>query len=171
LELARKIRDLAMFNLGIDSKLRGCDLVALKVSDVAKGGEILERTSIIQKKTKRPVKYEISKATRVALEKWISRKKLKCDDYLFPSSCKNSPHIGVRQYARIVKRWARLCGKEDSAYGTHSMRRTKPTIIYRETKNIRAVQILLGHTKLDSTIRYLGIEEEDALGMAEKIEI
>jgi len=171
LQLDHDIRGLAMFNLAIDSKLRGCDLVALKVVDVKKGVDIQSRATVVQKKTGKPVKFEITKQAREALEKWIAYAHLKQGDVLFPSRQKNSGHLGVRQYARIVKQWVRLGDLEESAYGTHSMRRTKPTILYKKTKNLRAVQLLLGHTKLDSTVRYLGIDEDDALEMSENAEI
>ncbi|ARV18679.1 Tyrosine recombinase XerC [Curvibacter sp. AEP1-3] len=102
---------------------------------------------------------------------WIKDAGLKSEDYLFPSRVHDSPHIGTRQYARIVDGWISEIGLDPSAYGTHSMRRTKASLIYRRTKNIRAVQLLLGHTKLESTVRYLGIEVEDALEMAEQTEV
>ncbi len=164
-------RDLALFNLAIDSKLRACDLLALRVSDVASGGEVLSRATVRQKKTNRPVRFEITDRTRKSLESWLESVELKEDDYLFPSRVKRSPHLSTRQYARIVNEWVRAIGLDPSAYGTHSMRRTKATLIYRRTKNLRAVQLLLGHTNLDSTVRYLGIEIDDALEMSERIDV
>ena len=89
---------------------------------------------------------------------------------MFPSRIHASPHISTRQYARIVASWIKSIGLDPAAYGTHTMRRTKATLIYQQTKNIRAVQLLLGHTKLESTIRYLGIEVDDALEISEKTE-
>ena len=109
--------------------------------------------------------------TRDAVSEWIKVAKLGQDDYLFPSRIHESPHIGTRQYARIVDSWVTEIGLNPSEYGTHSMRRTKASLIYRRTKNLRAVQLLLGHTKLASTVRYLGIEVDDALEMAEQTEI
>ncbi len=164
-------RDLALFNLAIDSKLRACDLLALRVSDVASGGEVLSRATVRQKKTNRPVRFEITDRTRKSLESWLESVELKEDDYLFPSRVKRSPHLSTRQYARIVNEWVRAIGLDPSAYGTHSLRRTKATLIYRRTKNLRAVQLLLGHTNLDSTVRYLGIEIDDALEMSERIDV
>lgn len=164
-------RDLALFNLAIDSKLRGCDLVRLRVSDVASGGEILSRATVRQRKTKRPVRFEITERTRKSIEDWIGKAKLTESDYLFPSRVRRSPHLSTRQYARIVDDWVRAIGLDPSAYGTHSLRRTKATLIYRRTKNLRAVQLLLGHTNLDSTVRYLGIEIDDALEMSEQIDV
>ncbi len=171
LQLEHKARDLALFNLAIDSKLRGCDLVGLRVSDISQGGHILPRAVVMQDKTKRPVQFEITEQTRISIESWIAQAQLAGSQYLFPSRLNASPHLSTRQYARIVKSWVMSVGLNPSAYGTHSMRRTKATLIYRKTKNLRAVQILLGHTKLESTVRYLGVEVDDALEISEQIEV
>lgn len=171
LQLSDRKRDLALFNLAIDSKLRGCDLVKLSVRDIAHGGRIMSRAMILQQKTQQPVRFEITKITRDAVEDWIAYRHLKGDDFLFPSRSSQSPHIGTRQYARIVAGWAETIGLDPADYGTHSLRRTKATLIYKRTKNLRAVQLLLGHTKLESTVRYLGIEVDDALEIAEQTEI
>jgi len=171
LELANKIRDLALFNLALDSKLRSCDLVKLQVRDVAHSSKISNRAMILQQKTQQPVQFEITEQTRTALKAWIDKAGLKSDDYLFKSRVRSSPHITTRQYARIVESWITDIGLNASEYGTHSLRRTKATLIYRRTKNLRAIQILLGHTKLESTVRYLGIEVDDALEMAENTEV
>ncbi len=171
LELACNIRDLTLFNLAIDSKLRACDLVRLKVRDLTYGREITSRAIILQQKTKRPVRFEVMEQTREAISKWITLKNLQHDDYLFPSRNSMSPHLSTRQYARIVERWILSAGLSPANYGTHTMRRTKASLIYRRTKNLRAVQLLLGHTKLESTVRYLGIEVDDALEMAELTEV
>lgn len=165
------LRDLALFNLAIDSKLRACDLLSLLVSDVASGKEVQSRAIIRQKKTKRPVRFEITARTRKSLEEWIKAANLTENAFLFPSRLRKSPHLSLRQYARIVESWVSSIGLDPSAYGTHTMRRTKATLIYRRTKNLRAVQLLLGHTNLDSTVRYLGIEIDDALEMSEQIDI
>jgi len=164
-------RDLALFNLAIDSKLRGCDLLGLRVSDVASGSEIQSRATIRQSKTKRPVRFEITPRTRKSIEAWVEAARLSGNDYLFPSRIRDSKHLSTRQYARIVESWVASIGLDPSAYGTHSMRRTKATLIYRRTKNLRAVQLLLGHSSLDSTVRYLGIEIDDALEMSEQIDV
>jgi integrase len=164
-------RDLALFNLAIDSKLRACDLLALRVADIANGGEVLSRATVRQRKTNRPVRFEITARTRKAIEAWLESTELNEDDYLFPSRVRRSPHLSTRQYARIVNEWVRAIGLDPAAYGTHSLRRTKATLIYRRTKNLRAVQLLLGHTNLDSTVRYLGIEIDDALEMSEQIDV
>jgi len=165
------LRDLALFNLAIDSKLRACDLLSLRVSDVASGKEVQSRAIIRQKKTKCPVRFEITARTRKSLEDWIEVANLAENAFLFPSRLRRSPHLSLRQYARIVESWVSSIGLDPTAYGTHSMRRTKVTLIYRRTKNLRAVQLLLGHTNLDSTVRYLGIEIDDALEMSEQIDI
>ena len=164
-------RDLALFNLAIDSKLRACDLLSLRVSDVTSGTEVQSRAIVRQKKTKRPVRFEITARTRKSVEEWIEAQDLKGSDYLFPSRLRSSPHLSLRQYARIVETWVSSIGLDPTGYGTHSMRRTKATLIYRRTKNLRAVQLLLGHTNLDSTVRYLGIEIDDALEMSEQIDV
>lgn len=171
LQLAKKERDLALFNMAIDSKLRGCDLVRLRVSDVTQGGKASSRAMVMQKKTGVPVKFEITEQTRNAVENWISGANLHLDQHLFPSRFHQLAHLSTRQYARIVKFWVSLIDLDPAAYGTHSLRRTKATLIYRQTKNLRAVQLLLGHTKLESTVRYLGIEVDDALEIAEQTEI
>ena len=170
LRLAGNKRDLALFNLALDSKLRGCDLVALHVRDVAQGARVLPRASIIQHKTSQPVRFEITEPTREAVEAWIAKAGLTSSDYLFPAGRGRAPHLTTRQYARVVKRWVELFGGNPQEYGTHSLRRTKATLIYRRTKNLRAVQLLLGHRKLESTVRYLGIEVDDALEMSEQTE-
>lgn len=171
LQLAHRTRDLALFELGIDSKLRGCDLVGLRVRDISNGDRVAARAVVMQQKTKRPVQFEITQATRDAVTNWIRLKSLRSEDYLFPSRVHDCPHLSTRQYARIVDSWVGEIGLDAANYGTHSMRRTKVSLIYRRTKNLRAVQILLGHTKLESTVRYLGIEVNDALEMAEQTEV
>ena len=171
LQLAERTRDLALFNLAIDSKLRSCDLVRIRVCDVAHGSRVASRTTIVQKKTGRPVQFEITEQTRDSITAWIECARLRPDQFLFPSRMRRSPHLSTRQYARIVKSWTASIGLDPNEYGTHSMRRTKATLIYRRTKNLRAVQLLLGHSKLESTVRYLGIEVDDALEMAEQTEV
>ncbi|MDP3088513.1 MAG: tyrosine-type recombinase/integrase [Methylotenera sp.] len=171
LELSHRVRDLALFNLALDSKLRGCDLVKLKVRDISHGEHISARAIVMQQKTGRPVQFEITEQTRKSVAEWLILADLKSDSFLFPSRIHDSPHLSTRQYARIVNEWVAEIGLDPTSYGTHTMRRTKASLIYRRTKNIRAVQLLLGHTKLESTVRYLGIEVDDALEMAEQTEI
>ena len=171
LQIAGKQRDMALFNLAIDSKLRSCDLVALQVSDVVTGGSIRERAVIVQQKTGRPVQFELTEPTRRAVSAWITWRSLDEKGFLFPSRIHNRPHLSTRQYARIVNQWVASIGLDPHKYGTHSLRRTKAAQIYKATGNLRAVQLLLGHTKLESTIRYLGVEIEDALQISERIEL
>jgi len=171
LQLEQHRRDLALFNLAIDSKLRGCDLVRLRVSDVCVGSRVQDRATVIQRKTGRPVQFEITEQTRAAINDWLAGAALGSGQYLFPSRLRDHPHISTRQYARIVHHWVERAGLDGSAYGTHSMRRTKVAQIYKKTGNLRAVQLLLGHTKLESTVRYLGIEVDDALAISEQVEL
>ena len=171
LELSHRIRDLALFNLAIDSKLRGCDLVKLRIRDISHGNQITARAIVMQQKTGLPAHFEITEQTRNSLYAWIEYAHLSSDDYLFPSRIHSSPHISTRQYARIVNAWVEEIGLDSANYGTHTMRRTKVSLIYKRTKNLLAIQLLLGHTKLDSTVRYLGIEVDDALELAEQTEV
>ena len=170
LQMASQCRELALFNLAIDGKLRACDLVQLRVRDVCHGQIMASRALVLQQKTHRPVQFEITEPTREALLAWITSSQLKSEDFLFPSRIRSSPHLSTRHYARIVDSWVERLGLNVASYGTHTLRRTKATLIYRRTKNLRAVQLLLGHTKLESTVRYLGIEVDDALEMAEQTE-
>jgi integrase len=171
LQLGSRIRELALFNLAIDSKLRSCDLVKLRVRDLVHGQRIAARAIVMQQKTQRPVQFEITEQTREVLGAWLRQRGLRGDDFVFPSRLRRSPRLSTRQYARIVRRWVGEIGLDPAAYGTHTLRRTKAFLIYRRTKNLRAVQLLLGHSKLESTVRYLGIEVDDALEMAEQTEV
>jgi site-specific recombinase XerC len=171
LPMAGRTRDLAIFDLGLDSKLRGCDSMKLKVRDICHGEQVATRATVMQKNTQQPVQFEITPSTREALAAWIRQKHLRSDDYLFPSRIHNSPHLGTRQYARDLDGWVDEIGLDSSAYGTHSILRTKASLVYRRTKNIRAVQILLGRAKLESTVRYLRIEIDDALELTEQTEV
>jgi integrase len=171
LQMASRCRELALFNLAIDSKLRACDLMLLRVRDVCHGQIMSSRALVLQRKTHRPVQFETTEPTREAVLAWITSAQLKSEDFLFPSRIRSSPHLSTRQYARIVDSWVEQLGLNVTSYGTHTLRRTKATLIYRRTKNLRAVQLLLGHTKLESTVRYLGIEVGDALEMAEQTEV
>ena len=138
----------------------------LRVRDVCHGDRIASRAIVLQQKTQRSVQFEITPSTRDAIEAWIKFAKLRAGDFLFPSRLHASPHLGTRQYARIVDGWVKEIGLDSAGYGTHPIRRTKPTPIYRRTRNRRAVQLLLGHTKLESTVRSFGIEVDDALEIA-----
>lgn len=171
LQMSERHRDLALFNLAIDSKLRSCDLVKLRVADVMHGDRVASRAKVIQQKTGQSVQFEITADSQSSIAEWIKKGKLKPSGRLFPSRIKSREHISTRQYARILDGWISEIGLDTSIYGTHSMRRTKATLIYRRTKNIRAIQLLLGHTKVEHTVRYLGIELEDALELAEQTEM
>ena len=171
LELAGNLRDLALFNVAIDSKLRGCDLVSLKITDLIRDDRVRERVSVVQSKTNKPVQFELAENTRETVTNWIRSSEMIGCQFMFPSRFHDHPHISTRQYGRLVRDWVTAIGLEPSGYGTHSMRRTKAAEIYRKTGDLRAVQLLLGHTKIDSTVRYLGVEVEDALSIAEKIDI
>lgn len=171
LEMADNRRDLALFNTAIDSKLRGCDLVSLRVRDVFAAGHVKDRASVAQSKTSKPVGFEITETTRHSLERWIADPEMTGSEFLWPSRLHASPHLSTRQYARIMREWVTSIGLEASAYGTHSMRRTKVAQIYKKTGNLRAVQLLLGHTKMDSTVRYLGVDLDDALSLSEGIDL
>lgn len=171
LEIVENIRDLALFNMAVDSKLRGCDLVRMKVADVYSAGQMKERASVLQSKTKKPVRFEITEGTRKSVARWLDDPRMVGTEFLWPGRFHDRFHISTRQYARLVRDWVKSIGLESSAYGTHSMRRTKVSQIYKKTGNLRAVQLLLGHTKMDSTVRYLGVELEDALAISEAVEI
>ncbi len=166
-----RTRDLAMFNLAIDSKLRGCDVVALKVEDVAPNGYAIDRATVRQKKTGQPVKFELTDQTREAIDDYLRAAGKKAGEFLFTGSRGIGRYMTTRQYARLVSTWVASIGLDAKLYGTHSLRRTKATLIYRRTGNLRAVQLLLGHTKIESTVRYLGIEVDDALAIAEQTEV
>jgi integrase len=166
-----RVRDLAMFNIAIDSKLRGCDLVKLRVSDIYLGDSVRLRSSVFQQKTGRPVPFELTDPTREALAVWLAKRGLRSSDWLFPSRSHVGEHITTRQYGRLVDYWVALTGLDPAAYGTHSLRRTKVALVYKRTSNLRACQLLLGHAKLESTVRYLGIEVDDALVLSEQTDL
>ena len=135
LEIARSRRDLVIFNLAIDSKLRACDLVKLRLDDICSVAKVRNRATIVQEKTGRPVQFEITEQSRSSVEAWLPRLRATGTRYLFPTRLHASPHISTRQYARLVHRWVESIGLESASYGTHSMRRTKAAQIYRKTGN------------------------------------
>src|ERR1700737_3600907 len=171
LQIERRARDLAMFNLAIDSKLRGCDVVAIRVEDVAAGGYTADRATVRQKKTGRPVRFELSEQTRQAVDDYLKVTGKRPGEFLFTGRRGANRNMTTRQYARLVSEWIGSVGLDPRLFGTHSLRRTKATLIYRRTGNLRAVQLLLGHTKIESTVRYLGIEVDDALAIAEQVDV
>ena len=160
-----------MFNLAIDSKLRGCDVVAIRVEDVAAGGYTADRATVRQKKTGRPVRFELSEQTRQAVDDYLKATGKRPGEFLFTGRRGPDRSMTTRQYARLVSEWIGSVGLDPRLFGTHSLRRTKATLIYRRTGNLRAVQLLLGHTKIESTVRYLGIEVDDALAIAERVDV
>jgi integrase len=166
-----RLRDRALFDLAIDSKLRGCDLVRVRIDDLVSGNAIRDRATIVQRKTRRPVQFEILEPARSTLLTWLERRGGALEDFVFPSRIDHSAHLSTRQYGRLVDEWVSAIGLKPQDYGTHSLRRTKASMIYKQTGNLRAVQILLGHAKIESTVRYLGVDIEDALELAEAIEV
>jgi integrase len=171
LQLELRTRDLAMFNLAIDSKLRGCDMVSLKVKDVAPSGYSVDRTTVRQKKTGRPVRFELTEQTRQAIDNYLRASDKKPGEFIFTGKRDPGQSMTTRQYGHLVSEWIADIGLDPHIFGTHSLRRTKATLIYRRTGNLRAVQLLLGHTKIESTVRYLGIEVDDALAIAEQVDV
>jgi integrase len=170
LEIEQQTRDLALFNIAIDSKLRGCDVVALRVDDVAPNGYAIARAMVRQRKTGRSVRFELTEQTRQAMDDYIRVAGKKPGEFLF-NGRRAGQSMTTRQYARLLAEWLTNIGIDAHLYGTHSLRRTKATLIYRRTGNLRAVQLLLGHTKIESTVRYLGIEVDDALAISEQVDI
>jgi len=167
----RRLRDRALFDIAIDSKLRGCDLVKLRVGDLVSHGSVRERATVIQQKTGRPVQFEIMAEARKSLDAWLIRREGAFRDFAFPSRVDYMGHLSTRQYARLVDEWVSAIGLDSRAFGTHSLRRTKVSLIYKATGNLRAVQILLGHTNIENTVRYLGVDIDDALTLSERTEI
>ena len=171
LQIEGRVRDLAMFNLAIDSKLRGCDVVAIRVEDVAAGGYTADRATVRQKKTGHPVRFELSEQTRQAVDDYLKEANKRPGEFLFTARGRANAAMSTRQYARLVSEWIGSVGLDPRLFGTHSLRRTKATLIYRRTGNLRAIQLLLGHPKIESTVRYLGIEVDDALAIAEQVDV
>ena len=167
----RRLRDRALFDLAIDSKLRGCDIVKMKIGDIVTARSIRNRATVIQKKTGRPVQFELMTEARKTLFVWLERRGGSIEDFIFPSRVNYIGHLSTRQYARLVDEWVAAVGLNVSEYGTHSMRRTKASLIYKATGNLRAVQILLGHSNIENTVPYLGVDIDDALTLAERTEI
>ncbi len=171
LQMAKRKRDLALFNLAIDSKLRGCDVVALKVDDIAPNGYALNRATVRQKKTGRPVRFELTEHTRNSIDDYLGVAHRVPGQVMFAGRRGAERSLTTRQYSRLLAKWIKSIGLDPTRFGTHSLRRTKATLIYRRTGNLRAVQILLGHTKIESTVRYLGVEVDDALAMSEQVDV
>jgi hypothetical protein len=158
LKSIQKIRDLALFNLAIDSSLIAIDVVQLRVRDIAKGSRVLSQATITPAGSQRPIQFEISAETRKSVAAWLAHEKLKPADYLFTSRSHASSYLSTRQYARHLASWINAIGLDASLYGTQSLRRTKPALVFRKTKSLLAAHLLLGHTRLRSAARFLGIE-------------
>lgn len=171
LDHENRLRDRAMFDLAIDSKLRGCDIVKIKIGDLVAGGQVRHRAMVVQQKTGKPIQFELVEPARASILAWLECRGGGVEEFAFPSRVDHSGHLSTRQYARLVDEWVTAIGLKSEDYGTHSLRRTKPSLIYKRTGNLRAVQILLGHTKIETTVRYLGVDLEDALSLAEHTEI
>lgn len=171
LDQAGRVRDRALFDLAIESKLRGCDVVKLKIGDLVSGGRVRTRAVVVQRKTGRPVPFELLEPGRTSVLAWLTCRGGTLDDFAFPSRIDHTAHKSTRQYARLVDEWVTGVGLRCEDHRTHSLRRTKASLIHKRTGNLRAVQILLGHTKIESTVRYLGGDVEDALALAEGTEI
>lgn len=167
----KRLRDRALFDLAIDSKLRGCDLVKLRIGDLVRAGSLRNRATVTQQKTGRPVQFEIMTEARKSLSIWLDRRSGTIRDFVSPSRIDYLGHLSTRQYARLVNEWVSTIGLDRREYGTHSMPRTKASLIYKATGNLRAVQILLCHTNIENTVRYLGVDVDDALTLAERTEI
>ena len=164
-------RDLAVFNFAIDSRLHGCDVVAVRVDSVAPSGYAKDRATVRQKKTGRPVRFELTDQSRQAIDEYLRLTGRRTGQLLFPGRGDGVRGMTTRQYARLVHEWVASIGLDPAKYGAHSLRRTKAVLIYRRTRNLRAVQLLLDHSKIESTVCYLGIEVNDAIKIAEKIDI
>src|SRR5215468_9800126 len=150
LQIEGRTRDLAMFNLAIDSKLRGGDVVAIRVEDVAASGYTVDRATIRQKKTGRPVRFELSEQTRQAIDDYLKATDKRPGEFLFTGRRGRQTNMTTRQYARLVSEWIRSAGLDPRLFGTHSLRRTKATLIYRRTGNLRAVQLRIPRSKARS---------------------
>ncbi|MGH7118071.1 MAG: tyrosine-type recombinase/integrase [Acetobacteraceae bacterium] len=171
LDRERRLRDRALFDLAIDSKLRGCDVVKVRIGGLVNGDRVRARATVVQQKIGQPVQFELLEAARASIQAWLEHRGGTLDDFAFPSRTDRARHIGTRQYARLVDEWVTGIGLRREDYGTHSLRRTKTSIIYKATGNLRAVQILLGHAKIESTVRHLGVDVEGALNLAEHPEV
>ena len=136
LQILKRLRDLALFNLAIDSKLRGIlDLVSLKIADVAPHGYAVDRASVRQRKTGRAVRFEVTEQTRQAIDDHLSHRSEASSPYLFPGHGP-ADHLTTRQYAGLLGNWLMIIGLDARFDGTHSLRRTKATLIYKKTGNL-----------------------------------
>lgn len=164
-------RDLALFRLGVDSMLRASDLVRIYLDEVRDhNAQLVARCEVLMKKTGKPVKLAIGNETQEALKLWLAARAPFAGEWLFPGR-EPGYHLSEIQYRRLAKRWFDGVGLDLRFYSTHSIRRTKPAEIYRQTHNIDAVRRLLGHQNVHITSKYLGIQDEDALGLADRVQL
>jgi integrase len=145
--------------------------VSIRVENIAPRGHTVDRATVRQMKTGHPVRFETTEQAREALDDYIRTEGKKQGEFLFVGRKGQNRCLTTRQYARLVSEWVASCGLDPKLFGTHSLRRTKATMIYKRTENLRAVHLLLGHTRIESTVRYLGIEVDDALDIAEQVDI
>lgn len=159
LKSAAKLRDMVLFNLAIDSSLGATDLVRIRLKDLSKKGRILQQVAVMSTQTNHVVQFELSPATQTLITNWVAENNLKAGSYLFASRISDSPHISARQYARIVASWIVLIGLDPRDYSAQSLRRSKPMIMVRRSKNLTAAMAQLGHARMRSTLRFLGIHD------------
>ena len=172
LQVADKCRDLALFDLALDSKLRGCDLVALRVGDVVSASGVRSRVMILQRKTGRPVQFEITEQTRRSLEAWIEARRLRAEDWLFPSRSKRGVHLSTRQYARLVDAWVRA-----SRPRSNRLRHPQPApdqglpALHEDGQSPRVSAPIGPHEAREHGQIPLGVEVDDALALSESLEL
>lgn len=158
LKSGNNLRDLVLFSLAVESSLGATDLVRLQLKDISRKGEILSWVSLASTQTNHAVQFEISPASRALVEEWVAEKNLGPASYLFASRINDSPHISARQYSRIVADWISLIGLDPKGYSSQSLRRSKPMMMFIKTKNLNAAMAQLGHARIRSTVRFLGID-------------
>jgi len=159
------------WNVPLDQRKEFSAMPYIRIGDLVSGGRVRNRAMVIQQKTKRPVQFESLEPARSSLLAWLERRGGSVENYAFPSRVDRLDHLSTRQYSRLVEEWVSGIGLRREDYGTQSLRRTKAALIYKQTGNLRAVQILLGHSKIETSVRYLGLEVEDALTLAEATEV
>jgi integrase len=154
------LRDLALFSTAIDTMLHGQDLLPLVVGDVqSRNGSIRQVVEVTRARGMPPVRCALSKASARALEKWITASGKKRTDYLFPGRGVGGRHpMGARQLSRLLKLWVIAAGLDPEDYSVESLRRTKALHILRGTGDLQTVRALLGHARIESTARYLGLK-------------
>ncbi len=168
------MRDLALFSTAIDTMLHASDLLSLTVKEVRQRNRIMRDTLKVTTAGKGGVvRCTLSEETRSILESWIDSSVKKPRDHLFTARTKRpSRPLTARQLGRLVKTWAAGIGLDPGTYGTESLRRTRATHILSQTGNLEAVRLLLGHSDIGSTARYLGaVKQTDPLAISRAYEI